>query len=250
MSVENQTWTLDGSRERTELEFVGEITDALDYNEKDVWPGTRSVENPVGDVLLTCAISAVTGNGTFGVDWRFHGNHQTTAINSEGEVSIQASSAQDRDLQQPAASGRFERPVGAGDTLSFAVRDRQAYLLVNETLVAIVPFGPENVEAFRAAESGQNLPGTLLIWARGCSLALEYITVKRDIYYLSAADMGPHAAKPGDRAIELAGSEYFVLADNSARGVDSRFFGAVQTADVLGVVHWIYWPVSRWRELD
>ncbi len=47
----------------------------------------------------------------------------------------------------------------------------------------------------------------------------------------------------------LAADEYFVLGDNSRHSVDSRTFGPVKKTNVVGVVTWIYWPLSRMRIL-
>jgi signal peptidase I len=56
----------------------------------------------------------------------------------------------------------------------------------------------------------------------------------------------PRWATP-ENPMRLGSDELFVLGDFSERASDSRFWGAVPTENVEGVVGAIYWPVSRWR---
>ncbi len=43
----------------------------------------------------------------------------------------------------------------------------------------------------------------------------------------------------------LPADRYFVLSDNRARGTDSRHFGPVRRAAILGTVYFKVWPVRR-----
>lgn len=247
-------WTLEAREDdRASLDFAGGITDLLDYNDDDPGLAPPTHENFVGDVLLSCAISELNGGGTFGVDWQFRGDQLTIEISSAGNVAIQATSARESEHQQVAASARLERPVAAGDSLSFAVRDGQAYFLLNNVVAASARFGPDKVEAFRGFAAAPAEPCELSIWAHGCSLTFEHITLKRDVYYIGdsreSGGSGPMRGGNG-RPVDLGASEYYSLADNSARGLDSRFYGDLQASDIIGVARWIYWPVNRWHELS
>jgi len=62
----------------------------------------------------------------------------------------------------------------------------------------------------------------------------------------------PIEFRPGSRGFSDAGEsyvvpeqEYFVLGDNSAHSLDSRYFGAVPRDAIYGKVTKIYWPLSR-----
>jgi signal peptidase I len=50
-----------------------------------------------------------------------------------------------------------------------------------------------------------------------------------------------------DSPYELGPDDFFVLGDFSTRSYDSRFWGPVSRADILGAVTLIYFPPQRWR---
>jgi len=50
-----------------------------------------------------------------------------------------------------------------------------------------------------------------------------------------------------DETIALASNEFFVIGDNVERSLDSRYSGPSDRASLIGVVDWIYCPVSRMR---
>jgi len=47
--------------------------------------------------------------------------------------------------------------------------------------------------------------------------------------------------------IALGGDEYFLICDNVDRAFDSRMRGPSPASSLVGVVDWIYWPLSRAR---
>jgi signal peptidase I len=59
---------------------------------------------------------------------------------------------------------------------------------------------------------------------------------------------GDRSLRPG-ASLRLGPDEYFVLGDNSTRALDSRFFGPIHRADILGVSTLIYWPPDRMKIL-
>lgn len=84
-------------------------------------------------------------------------------------------------------------------------------------------------------------------------MTINRITLQRDIYYLGS-DAESDFGFAGRRAatgtpLKLDEDECFFLGDNSARSLDSRFFGGALKSDIVGVGRCIYWPPSRWREL-
>jgi signal peptidase I len=70
--------------------------------------------------------------------------------------------------------------------------------------------------------------------------------------------LGPLQFVPMDKALavfpqqpqlplRLGPDEHFVLGDNTNSANDSRHWGTVHRANLLGVADVIYWPLSRWR---
>jgi signal peptidase I len=54
---------------------------------------------------------------------------------------------------------------------------------------------------------------------------------------------------PPGEFLKLGHDEYFVIGDLSERSSDSRFFGPIKTSDTIGVVDFVYAPLSRIRIL-
>ena len=60
----------------------------------------------------------------------------------------------------------------------------------------------------------------------------------------------PYITAPGSSymdTLRLAEREYFVLGDNRRGSNDSRNWGPVPEANILGKVWFVYWPVSNWQ---
>lgn len=62
----------------------------------------------------------------------------------------------------------------------------------------------------------------------------------KDRYYYNKGDYG-QANKP----VAVPGGTYYVLGDNSASSMDSRYWGFVPSKDVSGKIYKIYWPMNR-----
>jgi signal peptidase I len=56
----------------------------------------------------------------------------------------------------------------------------------------------------------------------------------------------PMALKP-DTPLRLGADEYFVVGDFGEHSSDSRMYGPIHKADIVGVVTMVYWPPSRVR---
>ncbi|MBD3251445.1 signal peptidase I [Candidatus Uhrbacteria bacterium] len=59
-----------------------------------------------------------------------------------------------------------------------------------------------------------------------------------------------YETSPTRRTLTLKSGEYFVLGDNRASSLDSRFFGAIKRSDVVGKVWLRGWPFDRWKVFD
>jgi signal peptidase I len=62
--------------------------------------------------------------------------------------------------------------------------------------------------------------------------------------YLQARDLSEMAK------MRLAEGEYFVLGDNRPSSNDSRSWGTVPTANILGKAWFVYWPPAKWHPLS
>ena len=118
------------------------------------------------------------------------------------------------------------------------------------SLAALATFGPDDIESFAPSDETSTVNCELALSATRCSLVLDRITVHRDVYYIGAEELPGAWQGAVPRAWTLEAGEWFMMGDNSARSYDSRFFGPVQTSDLLGVAKWIYWPPDRWHEMQ
>ena len=57
--------------------------------------------------------------------------------------------------------------------------------------------------------------------------------------------LGPEAVTYGERTVQLADDEYFVMGDNRTSSLDSRSFGPLKRKNIVGRVWVRGWPVSR-----
>jgi hypothetical protein len=76
-----------------------------------------------------------------------------------------------------------------------------------------------------------------------CQARFRAIRILRDLYYTEAGRFALGAP------LALGPDEYFVLGDNSAYSSDSRHFGAVRAAEIVGRPVAVVWPPGRVRWL-
>jgi signal peptidase I len=79
------------------------------------------------------------------------------------------------------------------------------------------------------------------------------VRILRDLYYTDDGRFGTCSGQtgPGGEAgpaspVSLGPDDYFLLGDNSAASTDSRHFGRVQGADLIGRPLAVVWPEPRW----
>jgi signal peptidase I len=62
----------------------------------------------------------------------------------------------------------------------------------------------------------------------------------------SDGDASVGGGVPQDFAATIPQRHVFVLGDNRERSRDSRHFGSVHGADIVGYVDYVYWPAESW----
>jgi signal peptidase I len=88
------------------------------------------------------------------------------------------------------------------------------------------------------------LPGET-IQARDGIIAINDTHVLREPYLPTVATSAKNLASVDIARVALSKTELFVMGDNRAESIDSRSYGPVQLADVVGTVSLRFWPPGR-----
>ena len=245
-------WTNGGDGESDSLVYFGPIDDRNAYNaqslEIDLRRDDQTLE--VGDVLVACDVAEFSGAGRLSLTWRFRSESAEIAVSPEGQVELQAVASGAGEQRRERASGKLAAPLRPGDRLGFAIRDGQAYLVHNDKVALLLPFGSPEIETFKARSQEPATPCQIALVADRCRVALSRIVLARDVYYRGGDKNDFFWSRMRgclDRPTTLGETEYFSLGDNSAFSKDSRFYDDLQATDILGTARWIYWPKKRWH---
>jgi type IV secretory pathway protease TraF len=253
-------WNADGqvsfegeSDEMEEILFARPIDTHLAYNASSSYHPLADV-HVTGDVRITCTLADFSGSGGFGFSWVYRGLTARATVAASGDTSLTiagGTAADDNQIQIHAPTALM-----AGQRWAFAYRDGRAYVEQDGRVVASRRVGSDRIEDAPAESPGGSRNPSLPpddtssachigLLAKCCRLRFSEVRIDRDVYYVppDAAGFGAQADLP----IHLGEQEYFMLGDNSAFSYDSRFWGAVEEADFVGVVRVIFWPPSRWR---
>ena len=114
-----------------------------------------------------------------------------------------------------------------GDIIVFRYPDDPKKLWIKR----IIAFGGESVEI---------KDGMILIDEKSINQAII-----NSIYYTNAGKFGVIG-----NAIIVPEENYFVLGDNSAKSLDSRYFGFLPKENVLAKVTERYWPLSKIGKIE
>jgi signal peptidase I len=106
-----------------------------------------------------------------------------------------------------------------------------------EVIVFHFPGDPERDFVKRVV----GLPGELVEIHKG-TVFINGVPL-REAYITTRDDFNMEQRRLGDK-------QYFVLGDNRRGSNDSRSWGPVPEANVVGKVWFIYWPISRWEVLN
>jgi len=140
--------------------------------------------------------------------------------------------------------------AGTWHRLRFANVDNHLSLRLDDDFEAVVSY-----EANVVLESHDNVPlldededstpygPRVSFGAEGCRAGFRSIVVLRDLVYTGLGEFAVVAP------LSLGPDEYLLLGDNSSRSRDSREFGPVHAADVVGRPVAVVWPLSRARWL-
>lgn len=112
---------------------------------------------------------------------------------------------------------------------------------------AVVVVRRESKEFARGAIVGLVLPTGKLV-KRIIGLPRETVAIKGGEVMISGLiAREPYVTQPteGEVELRLSGDEYMVLGDNRGDSVDSRQFGPVRNAEIIGRVRAVLWPEFR-----
>jgi hypothetical protein len=99
----------------------------------------------------------------------------------------------------------------------------------------------ENEPSVVAAAPGQSVGPRISLGGEGVEARIRGVRILRDLYYTASGSFGV------DAPVFLGPDEIFVLGDNSSASEDSRHFGSVPLADVIGRPVLVLWPLGRIR---
>jgi signal peptidase I len=144
-----------------ELRLQGDIVDRLAYNSP--YPSVRQ-QFFTGDIKLDCSMDSFDGEGTLVVRWEFDKQGAVATIGTDGKVTLDVAAAKGRDrpAQPSKAEGAFAARPSRGQVLTFAVRDKRAYVYQNGKAAVTVNIGSENL-----ADQSEELPDS------GCRVAIS-----------------------------------------------------------------------------
>jgi signal peptidase I len=233
------------------LDFSAPLTDRSDHAPKIRSDDGHALDEgvtelPTGDVRWDADVAAFPASAELRLQCEFRGRIVDVRIVGDGSVTISRDSGR-------SATGRLRG--GLEGALSIAMRDGEAAVfhqgdqiaaLDLNTAPAIVENDSGSIEAGDPAQDGARVQ----LQARGETIAFSRLRLFRDVYYRDLSELFPDgsAARLRNASDEftLSPDHYLVLGDHSARSSDSRFYGAVEHAGLIGVVRCIYWPPARW----
>lgn len=255
-------WQCDNNRADSEpLPFLGVITERITYNmRQDGKPADVFVCKPVGDIKLEFDIDELVGEGAFGVEYAFANRTISVNVTGQGNVELSANelSLDGDTVRLGSKNGKLTSTLSLSGQLTLGIRDGLAYVSERGVPVASLQVAPKDVEAAKTAEETKSrLPPEmanvfkLSLQVRAMSIKFTRIRVYRDIYYRGPEDMPASLfeginKRPAGK-VKIGPDAYFVVGDNPWRAKDSRVYGPVEPAGMMGVVKTRIYPLGRYR---
>jgi hypothetical protein len=148
-----------------------------------------------------------------------------------------------RPVETTVATAAGTWPLGTARRVVFQNRDNTLMLAI-DGVPPIVHAYRENAR-HRRDELGEGKSFGFRLWigGEGGRFSFRGVRVLRDLAYTERGVFGVGAA------CELGPDEYFLLGDLSSQSRDSRDWGPVRAAEILGRPTAVVWPPSRWRYL-
>jgi signal peptidase I len=104
---------------------------------------------------------------------------------------------------------------------------------------------------YRKKNDPRALSAEVRIGARGGPVALGYLRLERDVYYLNHQGGSPQGQGIEGHPFLLESGEYFVLGDNSPQSFDCRWWPlrrpVVPQRNLVGKAFFVYWPSAGMR---
>jgi type IV secretory pathway protease TraF len=227
------------------LTFNGLINDWLSYNLTEEGRPRDEIK-PVGDFRVDCDVASFSGTGSWGILWHFAEQIVQCRITAQADVELSRRAEDDASAirDSSSSSGHLVGDLQKPQIISLAIRDGWSYVLQNGHPVASLKTAPENLVDVH--EQADLKPGNLSLFASQCDLEISQIKISRDVYYTQPLGMSSSPYHSFSH-VQLGEKEIFLLGDNSQRSSDSRYQGPSSIDDIIGVVRWCYWPLSRWR---
>jgi len=132
---------------------------------------------------------------------------------------------------------------GLEQTWTVLARDGWAYVLYNGAAFMSAPLPKQRLHKGDTLQEGRSYPPRAIVRFGAGGGDLLRLALWRDLYWQ------PVGAYAVERPLDLGPDQCFLLGDASFQSRDSREWGPVPVADLLGRPVAVVWPPSAWRWL-
>jgi len=110
----------------------------------------------------------------------------------------------------------------------------------------VIVFNPPTAPSERYIKRIIGLPGdTITLTAN--TVKVNGVTL--DEPYITTAPQG-ETENPDAQTFKLSAHQYFVMGDNRSNSQDSRFFGPITRAEIIGKAEFVVWPLTAFHEIN
>ena len=131
------------------------------------------------------------------------------------------------------------------------ILNKLAYKFTDIKRFDIVVIDDNNEYLIISSIKRKKMPSLMKIW-RVIGLPGEKVEYKNDQLYINGKRVKEEYAreKTDDFSAEVPEDNYFVLGDNRAVSVDSRYFGSFEKKEILGKANCVIFPFQRfgWKD--